>query len=364
MRVRKRLMVLALLVLIGSGTWLAWPRHNTLLDRARPLADVSDWSLSGLATYYWLSPQDVLFFYPNPHGQYAAARRNIATGVTTTLTALTGLLQKSKWNLGYGESLMPSPDGKWLLWVSPKSHTYYDYYFASVDGSHYAHWAGRPEAISWKPLWMPDSRHWILLQDKDDPGTTSRAMIYSIDSPRAYRTIPLSIPAIAHCSGGISESTNIALQDRIQANLVCEDRWAGNDNRFVLRTVQTAQVLFGAKPGTKDLISIPIPKEKKIVKALFDPNGLHILWIARSDYMPPYMGWLHRLMPSSQSQQHSWYRFWVSGPDGKNAHEIGQIEIKPDPYLSMDMPFAFSWLPDGKRVSFIYENKLYTVPVD
>jgi hypothetical protein len=28
------------------------------------------------------------------------------------------------------------------------------------------------------------------------------------------------------------------------------------------------------------------------------------------------------------------------------------------------MPYDISWLPDGKQVSFVYDGRLYTVPIE
>ncbi len=54
---------------------------------------------------------------------------------------------------------------------------------------------------------------------------------------------------------------------------------------------------------------------------------------------------------------------WVSQRDGSKLHPIGSQEVEVNKYgWDRDHPMQLSWLPDGKRLSYIYQGQFYTVP--
>ena len=59
---------------------------------------------------------------------------------------------------------------------------------------------------------------------------------------------------------------------------------------------------------------------------------------------------------------------WVSRIDGSRMHEIGCTPLKMLEELGIvdmnDVPEFIEWQPDGKRLSFLLKNTLYTVPAD
>ncbi len=57
--------------------------------------------------------------------------------------------------------------------------------------------------------------------------------------------------------------------------------------------------------------------------------------------------------------------FWISNPDGSDLHKVGNIPIaEAAKYTaSVTVPSDLRWTPNGKNLSFLYENSLYIVPV-
>ena len=51
---------------------------------------------------------------------------------------------------------------------------------------------------------------------------------------------------------------------------------------------------------------------------------------------------------------------WISKPDGSDMHELGSVKAEYAP-AGFEKPH---WLPDGRRISFLYRHGLYVVPVD
>jgi hypothetical protein len=57
---------------------------------------------------------------------------------------------------------------------------------------------------------------------------------------------------------------------------------------------------------------------------------------------------------------------WVSDLDGRNLREIGHLALHPAANSDTDGPDPedVQWLPDGKRLSFLYKQALWIVPID
>jgi hypothetical protein len=52
---------------------------------------------------------------------------------------------------------------------------------------------------------------------------------------------------------------------------------------------------------------------------------------------------------------------WISRSDGKDLKQLGSINLVNN---SDVLPDTIEWLPDGRHLSFVYKDALYTIPVD
>jgi hypothetical protein len=97
---------------------------------------------------------------------------------------------------------------------------------------------------------------------------------------------------------------------------------------------------------------------------LISSRGEKIAWLIGSQTHPsPALRWLSRLLPFIKAQPRPLLSVYVSGPYGSQPALIGVMETnahQPD----KTTPTDFQWLPGQKRLSFIYQGGLYTVPVE
>src|SRR5205085_698571 len=90
----------------------------------------------------------------------------------------------------------------------------------------------------------------------------------------------------------------------------------------------------------------------------------------------PWRAWLHRLLPAFPLQERSVVSLWVSRADGREMREIGAldgtgIEVPSASddgegvvYFPILQALTLQWLPDGRGLSFVHHDMLYTVPVE
>jgi len=76
------------------------------------------------------------------------------------------------------------------------------------------------------------------------------------------------------------------------------------------------------------------------------------------------MGKLHRIIrwiPLREERVHS---LWVSALDGSKMREVGHVPGHATGNGYPNTPSNIQWLPGDKSLSYIYNNRLYVVPVD
>ena len=86
-------------------------------------------------------------------------------------------------------------------------------------------------------------------------------------------------------------------------------------------------------------------------------------WLIHSVQEPSSIWkFLSRWIPALRPTPHPIVELRTSCLDGSDVHEIGHLDApktREDP-----RPEHLQWLPDGKQLSFIYKDRLYTVPAD
>lgn len=100
------------------------------------------------------------------------------------------------------------------------------------------------------------------------------------------------------------------------------------------------------------------------------PKGDRLFWGAIcATKISPIQVAIHRLLPFIRGNGTIVERGWVSHLDGSHMKEVGFYEM-PIGRPSRIHPrapiliYAPKWTPDGKRISFIYEDRIMTIPAD
>jgi hypothetical protein len=64
------------------------------------------------------------------------------------------------------------------------------------------------------------------------------------------------------------------------------------------------------------------------------------------------------------ARERPWAGLWVSRLDGSDMHEVGGVPITRPLTLTDRLFYDIQWRPDGKYLSFVYEDSLYVIPAE
>ncbi len=107
--------------------------------------------------------------------------------------------------------------------------------------------------------------------------------------------------------------------------------------------------------------SVAPPRAKTIEETKISPTGDRIAWLVDAAHVDPVLARLRRLLPFLQTSVQPHQELWVSRLDGTGMRVVGQVPIlgrnRKPPQVS-----DLRWLPDGKHLSFAYDDALWTVP--
>lgn len=115
--------------------------------------------------------------------------------------------------------------------------------------------------------------------------------------------------------------------------------------------------------GSIGRFSVRLPMEAHVYDAVFSPGADRIAW--RLGYVPPppFPAFIQRWLPLPRPLRLEAVGVWVSRNDGTDMHEIGHYSREPsekDRIAYHDL----RWLPDGKTISFIHDDTLYSVSTE
>lgn len=344
-------MWIVLIGMIVAPTLALLPFEQSLLDKSTRFAHASD---SQEETYYWLSNRKALFLrYVPKSNHFQAVQVDSDGGKETLLTAFntkfSARMPATLMHMHYGDGpgapseivhLPPnsalSPDGQWLLWPGGRQ----GWITATLDGSRQV--LG-PKWVQAYALWMPDSRRWVELQQvyRNDAYKFTYAVIHSLDHPQGVRKVRISSLADGMVAG-ISRSSQVVVHtdDRQQE--------ASSHADF-------AEIGLDSKAASARKYRIRLPHEARLWEVVMSPQGDRLAWL------------LSRNRESKGLPD--MYSLWVSDLKGGHMREIGHVEAQSEKTTSSPTgdrthaPQTVRWTPGGKRLSFLYKDALYTVPV-
>ncbi len=203
---------------------------------------------------------------------------------------------------------------------------------------------------------MPDSRHW--LENYGVNGTSHCVVLHDVAHPKLSQTLPLHGRGDWYCDLKCLRSSG-------QAISVLEPEKDDNDHG----SISTPITVLVWSLATGRLISqyqFASPLTAEHAHLWVSPQGDRIAWQVTAANADPLRTWLHRLIPRLQANPSPTVGLWISRLDGSHVHEIGHIVVEPkagdidDPIPWLDV----HWLPGGKKLSYEYEDRLYTVAAD
>jgi hypothetical protein len=307
-------------------------------------------SIPDRVSYAWLSDHELLYFQ-NTGTASRVMHLDVRTGAEWPASGPHGPLTLP----GNGWLLSVSPDAQWLLWKRWwKLPTFHEaMYTTRVDGSHTSTW---PVAGDDTSTWLPGSRTWLDLPTLGQYGARPLAglpigHLYRIDGSGPQPVHLTGVKNPAWILGVLANGHGLAALD-------------GPSIAFCRSgTFRLAEFGIGNATVRTHEYRVPVPWYTLDGYVALSPHGDRLLWVLQRDRPPLGIGVLgdwaasNLRHPVAQADE-----IWVSGVDGADLHEVGRTPYRNGnrgAYLC-----SCQWLPDGKRISFVYNHTLYVVPAD
>ncbi|HLV79905.1 MAG TPA: hypothetical protein VKT32_06460 [Chthonomonadaceae bacterium] len=308
-------------------------------------------------TYFWMDGSTVLFLRLTPNTTlYHATFIDAATGRKTLPEAFNtrngSLLRGQSMIVMAGnhreQCYLPleavlSPDKRWLLWSSLGTLSGPRWVAATLSGAEQRQWkpdsdpASQVAGLPGHALWMRDSRMWVELVYRyaNRNYTITRANVYELDDSSPIRKIAVQ---------GLEDGLLAGLTGDNEILMYYPPDPIGRHETPITEAHFSLVPLTSATVTARDL-TITIPTSMDIASVLLSPQGDRLAWILQRGGLDSPV-----------------YTLYVSDGEGKGMRAIGSA-----PYVQVGKRYSWPgdlrWLPDGKRVSFVYRNALYTVPI-
>lgn len=290
--------------------------------------------------YLWVTNQALLVFCrpSGPHGGFRVFRINTINNQETELIDLSQP-QATQYNTCLKSTI--SADRKHLLlWVQDVFTN--KFVTCRLDGSGCkVHVLSTVGEYRYPVTWTGDSRHWLEFY------------LPSIDGN--YAVVWHGLNGEKKALGAIVEIGQPLGVD-LNGRLLLYQEVVGTTIKHNLYTFDLTVGL-----PLKKQIALPIPVGGTSREVSLSPQGEKVALLIFSGGDARYPAWIGKLSSAlKQARRPQKAALWICGIDGKGAHEIGCIRSDED---SLDIE-QLAWLPDGKSISFLYNNHLRVVPVN
>jgi hypothetical protein len=346
-----RLIAIALCAIIAVLLWRSLPQERQLMQIATPIMSTADFrprtgNWDELIPYYWLSDHELGYFVNDAADAHRTLIvHNLATGkMDRRFTASIN-------DLPWGEASLMSPDGKRLLWLHGSTSVKRRPVVYALDGSSVI---SMPAIRGDELTWTSDSRS--LAKPESNTGQGGLELLRPEDG--SVRPISIAGARVRQLLGFTSQGHAIIATDGVGFEHTFYRSQQGPSGSSP--SIQLAEYDLAAPSQPVRRVTIPMPADAEYGHIILSPQGDRLLWSMFARQAMPLQEWLHRLFPSYKPSLNLVIRWQVSRLDGSDMHEIGMIRVSRR-NGSYSNP---RWLPDGKRISFIHNNTLYTVPAD
>lgn len=363
--------------------------------------------------YYWLSGQEILIlgYTGGGFGGAHPMRYHIASKTTTDLPLLKDLLATFPSD---SKTIRIAPGGDRLLCSTNRAETY----VARIDGTEFHEWRTSLPQSGFE--WDPAGRYWLSFLGSY---SASAAGFYSPDIQKCSQVLvhdtagpfqrcqwwigkkkrPVALHIVedrkSHQSDTSTQSWPLSAQSPLGAGQcdLSQARLLTRKRLLAVSAPPQSTVLMGKPPLPAETYEMNLRSQGTLARRLpafrspgatveewvFSPHGDRQAWLVVNPRVWTGPSWLLRLWRLFAPPQSPQYEVWVSGLQGTERHEVGRVSIAQLPpsrpmnrsgtlISGLILPVTVSpgevhdlrWLPDGKRLSFIYHRLLYTVPPD
>lgn len=355
---RHRLLLVGVLLFIAlSWVWFATDHSTALLPRGSVrVTSAADWigapgqwrgGVTG--SYFWTNKYDLLHLTMGPEGSTLVHR--------DTLTPLDTLQHSTQPTLQIpAKALAPraTPDGNaWIYGLSNTPYHDFDVYLLTTDG------VSRPmPSALWGTniVWTPDGKRWLV-------GRPDGLYLNSLKGTPARKLNTMAISAWTPYMLGMNAQSRVIFtlgDDLFQPPMPFR------------RGLQTP---FGNLTEFNPYSPTSSPKTWKVTmptdtlrgQLVLSPQADRILWIAEKQTSGLAL-WMNRLRFGFSRTFEGDQTVYVSNLDGTGMRQLfsGPVERQRRGTSTVTArPLSdIQWLPDGRKISFIYKDSLYIAPVD
>ena len=292
--------------------------------------------------YDWASNEDVMQVDTYPSGgTFSVHFRTAATGVSLPARSF-----PRGQEIGLtGDTLTHVfLNRQWLLFTGFTSHT-----VIALTGAHRSYQTmmdcppviNQQDTIPIRAAWMLDSNYWLeLTQNKQDHGAL---MMHRLDGG-VERCFPFAHLGASCCLVGVT-NRNTAL---MEMNLA-PARQPAQFHVFEL-DLQTGVLRENAELGRLEEL-----KHSDGCSLVLSPHGDRLAWVTRTGQFP--IGSVYRVLRGKP--QITKFTLYSAHLDGTQLKAVDNVETAYPGELSQT-----HWMPDAKRLSFVFNGAIYTVPVD
>jgi hypothetical protein len=348
-------LAVGLLITLGLVLWTA-DRH--LLRHAKPITPVS--ALAGDPygnSILWLNDREFLYVGQEHEQRSILYHFDTHTKQSTRLADLTHLLE--------GGSLEDiSPDGKRILGRQVRKDKQY-WITVGVDGSHRLSWPSERVEMTDHVMvtaysyvrWMGDSRHVAeFLTNEGSIEVSIHDVITGAVTKHSLRGFSGNIGEAELSNNGLVLATDWNAYSHTDLGIIYAP---GSDPGSTFYSwALTAPTV---SPHHWNMHS-KAPAE--VTNLQVSPDGKHIAWTLMRKQEVAWQAYLHRILPRIAVESQPRWEIWLSDTESEKMRRIGYEEIsksKEDDYF---YPPKLQWLPDGKRLGFVYNAILYTLAVE
>ena len=314
--------------------------EQILREHATSVTDTTNWVAHAHHTFgwVWLSDRKVLFArYNDNEGTDTYCIRDVQTGKETRLTRLTKLIH------GFRVCNAPqvSPNGKWMLMDTKIGD---NMELIALDGSrHFLILRRNPS-----PVWLPDSRHFLIPQDEDNPRDHA-CFLYDVATPLRAKKISHLWLSPDDMRRGVYRGSSL---------LTIDDNADDSENKVTIH-----QRAFKPKARSDRRTVVRMPKGAKLKYASLSPSAMQVFYVLNVKRTAA-----RRLSPSQSAslgatKSQAFMEIWISDIRGRNLRHLISLPKDQADEEALHSPLYVEWLPGGKSLAVEYRWTLYTIPV-
>ncbi len=253
--------------------------------------------------------------------------------------------------------IVPSPDGQWFVW---ETHTnrgnWYTAHVAHRDGTQHRELGDN----FIEEQFFLDARHLAHMEEqgglmtihdlqnpRKDQEYTSRQKVWAVLQPYATRHPLFVVPDFSPMGTHLAVAINyFRMQDRPQ-----------------LFHVKSYRQETAPKPVRTRKMNLP--EEARVQEIAVSPQQKTLLYHLQLKRQPLRLSLAPTGSPKAEIERPAIAALWVSRTDGSEMREIGHL-LMPSSGKGFDdaQLKQLQWLPDGKRISFVYQDTLYVVSTE